>query len=115
MRDTYVPQGYEARAFGDVLRKVMRGPGMRARGRLRALNRAWDELVGESIAAQTRIRSFGNGQLVVEVDSSVLLHELSGFLAPQLVDGLQAAKAGRDIVKLRFCLMATRDDVPPMQ
>ena len=115
MRDAYVSQGYRAQAFGDVLSKVMRGPGMRARGRYRALNHAWDELVGESIAARTRIRSFGDGELVVEVDSSVLLHELSAFLAPQLVDGLQAVKAGRDIVKLRFCLMASRDDVLPMQ
>jgi len=88
---------------------------MRAHARLRVLNRAWDELVGESVAARTRIRSFGDGELVVEVDSCVLLHELNGFLRPQLVEGLQAVKAGRDIVKLRFCLMPSQEDAVPKQ
>ena len=42
--------------------------------------------------------------MTVEVTSSVLLHELSGFMKPQLLSGLQASKGGRDVADLRFCL-----------
>ncbi len=74
------------------------------KGKYSALHNAWNDLVGGGLAERTRIRSFGGGELVIEVDSSVLLHELNGFMKEGLLRELQCTKAGRDIASLRFCL-----------
>jgi hypothetical protein len=83
--------------------------GQTARSRFRKLNRTWAELVGEAVAARTRIRAYDKGELVVEVDSPVLLHELSSFMKGRLVRGLQESPHGRDIERIRFRLGAVGD------
>ena len=73
----------EPRTIGDVARALLRRKKFREKGRYGALVDAWQELTGEEIAARTQIRSFKDGELVIEVESSVLLHELNGFLKEQ--------------------------------
>jgi len=94
----------EARPIGDVLKALLRRKRFLQKGKYSALTTAWVELVGEAVAARTRIRSFQEGKLTVEVTSSVLLHELNGFMKQQLLSGLRACDAGRDVAELRFCL-----------
>ena len=96
--------GDRARPIGDVLKALLRRKKFLQKGKYPALTEAWSELVGQGIAARTRIRSFSEGKLTIEVTSSVLLHELSGFMKQQLLAGMQATKGGKDVAELRFCL-----------
>ena len=96
--------GHGFKQIGDVARKVLRRKKFYEKGRYGALVDAWSGLVGAAIAARTRIRSFTEGELVVEADSSVLLHELNGFMKQDLLAALQQLDAGRDVAALRFCL-----------
>jgi predicted nucleic acid-binding Zn ribbon protein len=93
-----------ARPIGDVLKALMRRKKFLQKGKYAGLTQTWAELVGEAIATRTCVRSFQEGKLTIEVVSSALLHELNGFMKPQLLAGLQGAKGGRDVVELRFCL-----------
>ena len=92
------------RSVGELTRELLRHKRFYQKGKYRGLAKAWAELLGEAAAARTRIRAFRDGELVVEVDSSALLHELDGFMKPRLLAGLQASQAGRDISRIRFCL-----------
>lgn len=93
-----------ARSIGEVLKGLLRRKKFHEKGKYGALVDAWAQLVGDAIASRTRIRSFKGGELVIEVDSPVLLHELNSFRREQLLEGLQAGKRGRDVAKLRLCL-----------
>ncbi len=94
----------EAKPIGDVLKALLRQKKFLQKGKYSGLTQAWAELVGTAISARTRIRGFQEGVVTVEVSSSVLLHELSGFMKPQLLSGLRASKGGRDVADLKFCL-----------
>ena len=96
--------GDAARPIGDVLKALLRRKRFLQKGKYPALTEAWAELVGEAIAARTRIRSFEEGKLTIEVTSSVLLQELSGFMKQQLLAGMQGCKGCKDVAELRFCL-----------
>ena len=93
-----------ARPIGEIIEGLVRRKRFYEKSKYGALVDAWTELVGERIAERTRISSFKDGELVVDVDSSVLLHELAGFLREQLLAGIQGAKAGRDVARIRFRL-----------
>lgn len=73
-------------------------------GRFHALARGWDEIVGEAIAARTRIHSFREGVLIVAVDTPVLLHELNGFMKQQILARLREGEGSRDVAELAFVL-----------
>ena len=92
------------RSFGEVARVLLRRMKFQHKGRHTALTQAWRELVGEVIAGKTRVQSFRDGRLVVEVASSALLHEMKGFMMETLLDGLHQAEAGRDVAELKLRL-----------
>jgi predicted nucleic acid-binding Zn ribbon protein len=98
------PARQEPRSIGDVLKALLRQKRFLQKGKYSGLTKTWTALVGEAIASRTRIRSFQEGRVVIEVNSSVLLHELNGYMKPQLLAALQASKGGRDAAELRFCL-----------
>jgi predicted nucleic acid-binding Zn ribbon protein len=93
-----------ARPIGDIAKALLRRKKFHEKGKFGALVSAWGAVVGEGVAARTNIRSFKDGNLVIEVDSPVLLHELCGFMKQQLLLGLQATEAGRDVAQIRLCL-----------
>jgi hypothetical protein len=97
-------RGEEALPIGEIARKLLRRKRFHEKGKYGALVDAWQGLVGEAMAERTHIRAFKEGDLLVQVDSPALLHELNGFLKQQLLEGLQATKAGRDVASLRLCL-----------
>jgi hypothetical protein len=103
------PQQGRARPFGEIARNILRNKKFRQKGKYGALVDAWQQAVGEGIAARTRIRSFRAGKLVVEVDSSVLLHEMRSFMEQQILSQLQQAPGGRDVAELRLRLGAGQD------
>jgi predicted nucleic acid-binding Zn ribbon protein len=96
--------GSEARPFGQIARELLKHKRFHEKGRFGPLSDEWQALVGDEWAARTKISAFKEGVLVVEVDSPVLLHEMTGFLRGQLLAGLQASAAGRDVVDLRLKL-----------
>ena len=97
-----------AQPVGDIAKALLREKKFREKGKFGALSDAWATLTGEGIAARTRIRSFKDGNVVIEVDSPALLHELNSFMKRQLLLGLQATAAGRDVAGLRLCLGVSR-------
>ncbi|MFO8007718.1 MAG: DUF721 domain-containing protein [Candidatus Brocadiia bacterium] len=106
--------GAQARPIGQIARRILREKRAYQKGKYGALQNAWAELVGEALAARTQIRSFDGGELVVGVDSSVLLHEMNGFMKDELLRQVQQTRAGRDVASLRFCLRGrTRDGDGP--
>lgn len=102
--------GESAEPIGELIKALMRKKKFREKGKYPGLTRAWSELVGEGIAGHTKVREFSEGELVVEVDSSVLLHELNGFMKQRLLAGLQERNEARDVARLRFCLGSGRSD-----
>ena len=106
--DAQLPDQWPARAFGDVLAALTRSRRWKQRGKFEGLRRGWQETAGEGVAAQTDIRSYAGGELVIEVRSSALMHELNNFLKPALLAALRKMPEGRDVAKLRFTLGAAR-------
>ena len=104
------PRGQQnvGRPFGDVARALLRRKKFTEKGRYGALVAAWREVAGDGVAEHTRVSAFKEGKLVVEVDSSTLLHELNGFLKESLLKGLQESKAGRDIAQMELRLGVVR-------
>ena len=92
------------RPIGEIIEGLLKRKRFYEKNKYGALVDTWTGLVGEAIAGRTRISSFRDGQLVIDVDSSVLLHELAGFLKDQLLAGMQAEKGGRDVAEIRFRL-----------
>ena len=98
-----------ARKFGDVLKRLLKTKRFYEKSKFGALSEAWRQVVGEEIAEQTKIVSYQHGSLKVEVDSSVLLHELSGFMEDTILQELQQTSGAEDVVDLRFCLGSNSD------
>ncbi len=100
----YERQRPEARKLGEIARKLLRRKKFYEKGKYAGLRRAWTAAVGERIAGRTRVRSMKNGEVVVEVDSPALLHELNNYMKEQILSSLQGADGGRDVASLRFRL-----------
>lgn len=109
-RDSVTFGDISAKEFGNVLKKVLKKKRFYQKSKYGALSRAWKEVVGEEIADETKIVSYKNGRLRVEVNSSVLLQELSGFMKDNILEELQQTSGGTDVSDLRFCLGSDRQE-----
>lgn len=94
----------DTKAFGDVLKRVVKEKRFTARARYGKLVAAWENTVGKELAKETRITNFEEGCLVIEVSSSALLQELSGFMKPTLLAELQKRDGGSEVASLDFKL-----------
>lgn len=90
--------------FGDVLERLLKEKRFYEKSKFGALSGAWNEVVGDEIAARTKIVSYQHACLRVEVDSSILMQELSGFMQHTILQELQQISGGKDVAELRFCL-----------
>jgi len=93
-----------SRSFGHVLKGVLREKRFYQKVRYGRLAQAWENVVGEEIFRLTRITGYLDGKLVIEVASSALLQELSGFMKPLLLEKLRAEQGAQDVVSLEFRL-----------
>jgi predicted nucleic acid-binding Zn ribbon protein len=98
-----------ARKFGDVLKRLLKEKRFYEKSKFGALSEAWREVVGDEIAARTKIVSYQHGYLRVEVDSSILMQELSGFMEHTILQELQQTTGGEDVAGIRFCLGSEND------
>jgi hypothetical protein len=92
------------RSFGEIAGQLVRRKRSAEGVSNERLQRAWEHVVGEEIAGQTKLRSFAGGRLTVDVATPALLHELSGFMMTDLVRALQQESGGRDVAAVRFRL-----------
>ncbi len=90
--------------FGNVLKKLLKKKRFYQKNKYGALSEAWEEVVGEDIASETKIVSYKHGRVRVEVSSSVLLQELSGFMKDRILRELKQTSGGEDVSEIRFCL-----------
>ena len=67
-----------------------------------AIFQRWKDIVGEEIAACTRVVEVGGGELVVEVSSAPLLNELSTYYRQEILESIRKIEEFRGIHKLRF-------------
>lgn len=50
---------------------------------------AWARVAGERVASRSRVATFRDGILTIEVDSAAQRYELEAFRGPELLAGLQ--------------------------
>ena len=62
----------------------------------------WKEIVGETVAARTRVIDFRRGELVVEVNTPPLLNELSTFHYKDILSSLRTCEEFRGVRSIRF-------------
>ena len=96
--------GGNEKQFGDVMKRLIKKKRVRERSRYGAVVKAWRQVAGQDLAEQTRVADFSDGTLVIEVESSVLMQELSGYMKPTLLQELKNTDGGRDVFELRFRL-----------
>ena len=76
--------------------------GLRPRkGGLDQVRKLWSAVVGDPIAARTRLTSLENGVLTVEVASSSLKHDLMTFRMERVLRDLKARLPETSITSLR--------------
>lgn len=90
--------------FGNVLKEVLKKKRFYQKSKYGALSKAWKEVVGDEVASETKIVAYKHGRLRVEVNSSVLFQELSGFMKDSILEELQEMSGGQDVSDIRFCL-----------
>lgn len=76
-------------------------------GEAGALAAAWPEAVGPDVARRTRTSTFRDGALTVITPSSAWSHQLT-FLAPTIVERLQASCPGVGVRRLKFVVATGR-------
>ena len=91
------------RRLGDVLEEVLRESGVREQMERTTVLEAWDERVGEKIAAVTRPLAVDGSVLFVEVRSSAWMMELE-MMKREILDRLNEGRSEGRIEKIRFRL-----------
>jgi len=94
----------EARRLGRVIADYLEASGLKRRMSQGGLDNAWGDVVGEVVAAQSRIAGFRGNVLKVEVASAVLLQELAGFRKTAILKSLNDSLDGYYIRDIRFQL-----------
>ncbi|MCX6338324.1 MAG: DUF721 domain-containing protein [Candidatus Aureabacteria bacterium] len=92
----------EAVAISDVLSGVLKKLGLQHRVRVARIAQDWERLVGSKIARHCRPVAVRGGTLVVNVDSSVWLSELSNFFKEKMLEQIHSEPGGKGIKHIRF-------------
>lgn len=86
----------------DVLDRLLKQNNAKQRTDPASLFGKWKEIVGETIAARTRVIDVRRGELVVEVNASPLLNELSTFHYKDILSSLSSCEEFRGVRSIRF-------------
>ena len=90
-------------AVGGVLGRVLDDLGLRREMTGWRAVEAWPELVGARVARHTHAVAFRDGTLLVEVEGSAWMQELT-YLKRDLVRRIQQTLGGEDVRDVRFTL-----------
>jgi predicted nucleic acid-binding Zn ribbon protein len=86
----------------EVLARLFTSRGWGRRSARLHLERAWTEAVGAEYETHTRVLGLKRGILDVEVDSAILVQELTHYHKRRLVTVLRARLPGQTIKDVRF-------------
>jgi len=75
--------------IGHILRDFLETKGIAARLRHLEVYSAWEEVVGPTVVAHTRVAGFNRHKLYVDVDSAAHMHELRTFYKSQILADLR--------------------------
>jgi len=100
----YPDHSPQERAIGDIIPKLMKRLGLEDTHWLTLLAEEWQEMVGEAVARHTRPGRLENKDLVVFVDNSAWLSELSRYGRKEMLAKLQERFGSSKIASLRLQL-----------
>jgi predicted nucleic acid-binding Zn ribbon protein len=89
--------------LGDAIDRYLKRAGLKTLVSSKDVWKEWTSLVGDEIAAQTRISRFSKGVLTIDVSSSALLSELRNYLYESLVSSL-SGRLKRPVHTIKFRL-----------
>jgi predicted nucleic acid-binding Zn ribbon protein len=95
-------QAHGPRALGDLLGELFVARGLSQIRAATELETAWEQVIGEVGAAQTRVAGLRNGVLMVTVAHPTLLQELAAYRKSELLDALKRTLPGVRLQDLRF-------------
>ena len=93
-----------ARSIGEVIPAIMKRMGLEEQHWMTELSGEWDKIVGEDVARHTRPGKVQGDALVVFVDNSVWLNELSRYGKVPMLANLKKRFGSGKIDSLRFQL-----------
>ena len=94
-------RGGAPETVGEILPRVLKESGFKRRPGS-SIAAMWEQAVGEELARETRPDSLRRGVLTVEVRSSSLYAELSGFRMQEILGRVLAVEKSGRISSLRF-------------
>jgi predicted nucleic acid-binding Zn ribbon protein len=89
-------------SIGKILDRWLRTHQVERRLDPESVYQRWKDVVGESIAARTKVIDVIGGLLIVEVDSAALLHELSTYYRHQILESLRRLPGSPNLRDIRF-------------
>jgi predicted nucleic acid-binding Zn ribbon protein len=95
-------RGGAAETVGQILPRVLSDAGFTRTRRGSSIATIWEKAVGPELAAEARPDTLRRGVLTVEVRSSALLAELTGFRTEELLGKVLAVDPSGRITGLRF-------------
>lgn len=81
---------------------MLRELGLEQRVKVGQFFSLWEEIVGEQIARHARPVEYRRGVIVVSVDSSAWLAELSQYMKPELLEKLRRRSGSITIKDVKF-------------
>ncbi|MCA8955054.1 MAG: DUF721 domain-containing protein [Planctomycetes bacterium] len=90
---------------GDLLKGIIRE--VKAESRRGDLVDALEQVLGEQQSTHCTVRGFRSGKLVVEVDSSPLYAELSGFRREEIRERMNEILTKRKVASITFRMGGT--------
>ena len=94
----YNNKGKKVESLGSIMGSLLKDLGLEERVKVGRLFSLWDEIVGEQVARHARPVEYRRGILVVSVDSSTWLAELSQYMKPEILKKLRS-RAGSLVIK----------------
>jgi predicted nucleic acid-binding Zn ribbon protein len=88
--------------IGEILSRLFTARGWGRRSARLQLEKAWSDAVGAKHQSHTRVLQVRKGVLEVEVDSAIVMQELSSFHKRRLLDKLKRALPNTELKELRF-------------
>ena len=92
----------ELTSIDKVLKHWLKQNKVSARVDEKSIFQRWKEIVGDEIAACTRVVEVSGGELVIEVSSAPLLNELSTYYRQEILESIRKFEEFTGIHKLRF-------------
>ncbi len=89
-------------SLGSILSSLLKNLGLEERVKVGRLFSSWEEIVGEQIARHAKPVEYSRGVLVVSVDSSAWLAELSQYMKPEILKKLREQSGDLVIKDIKF-------------